>query len=294
MTLSRSARFLRVLLLGLVAIMHPSAIAAEEGQYEVIISWRHERLLEEVKTEPSGLIAIPAVLYYWNDEKVGKDRDGLAAIYDRLVTFKGTSVLIKHRPREWSNRLSDPFDSDTLQLFNNLFRKRNLRLSIEYVDDTRDNIGVSKDNPFRTPETFAAAIEPPSSPAGGSESAVITWRWDVIADGGMPLTPGGPRYFLDGKEIGFGEEGVTKLLAGFHAYRGKSIRVVSTPARINAQGPIFMNLPPIFDEDWPRFVQAARASDVTLIVTREHPATAKPGDPQQGKGDASGDPEPSR
>ncbi|MCW1926234.1 hypothetical protein OKA05_26995 [Luteolibacter arcticus] len=292
MTLSRSARFLLVLLFGLLAILQPSAISAEEGQHDVVISWRHERLFEDA--EPSSRVAIPAVLYYWNDEKVGKDRDGLAAIYDRLVTFKGNSVLIKHRPREWSKSLSDPFDSDTLQHFNNLFRKRNLRLSIEYVDDKRDNVAVSEDNPFWTPQAFAAPSEIPSSPVGGDESAVITWRWNVKAEGGMPLTPAGPRYFLDGKEIGASEEGVTRLIARLHAYRGKTIRVVSAPAKINEQGPTFTNLPPIFGEEWPRFVQAATASEVTLIVSHKHPASAKSGEQEQGKGDASGDAEPPR
>ena len=104
-----------------------------------------------------GTVAIPRVLYYWNDRYVGFGRDGLAEIYDLLTRFEGKSILFRNRASEKTTHLDDPLTGEIFQHFSTLLRKRDVVFAIEYRDDKRDVVLPPWKNPFRDPQTPAKA-----------------------------------------------------------------------------------------------------------------------------------------
>ena len=156
---NRRSRLGRVTLIAacLITVVLVRVLHASDQAYDVVISWRHERLFDEPEKLPNeqGAVAIPRVLYYWNDRYLGFDRQGLAEIYVQLIRFKGKSILFRNRPREKSTNLDDPMTGEVFQHFSKLLRKRDVVFAIEYRDDKRDVVLLPWKNPFRQPQAPA-------------------------------------------------------------------------------------------------------------------------------------------
>jgi hypothetical protein len=115
----------------------------------------------------------------------------------------------------------------------------------------------------------------------------VAWRWEVSAQGGMPLAPIGPEFFIDGKKLGSGEKGLTALISSLREYRHQKIQISTWPEK-NPKGPTFVGLPPLLSDDWGRLIEAAQREQVTIVIDHKRPETneaavhAEPNQAEQG------------
>lgn len=92
--------------------------------------------------------------YYWNGEKVGRDLDGLAGLYERIKRFKGDSIVLHIRspdpkPKGMGWRMN-PSIMNHLDEYENLLREKGVSFTIEC---SRHPMGVctgygTTENPF--------------------------------------------------------------------------------------------------------------------------------------------------
>lgn len=92
--------------------------------------------------------------YYWNGEKVGRDLDGLAELYERIKRFKGDSIVLHSRspnpkPKGMGWRMN-PSIMNHLDQYENLLREKGVSLTIEC---SRHPMGIvtgygTTENPF--------------------------------------------------------------------------------------------------------------------------------------------------
>ncbi|MBN8458453.1 MAG: hypothetical protein J0M04_11515 [Verrucomicrobia bacterium] len=170
-------RYFKIAILALLAIN--ALVAAAEPESDATISWRFEGI-GEVQRRISSTLAVPIIRYYWNDQFVGEERNGLAEIYDRLESFKGKSVLFIARPRkekdpgyiEGPKPIINPLeDHDAFHHIYALLRKKSLRFTIEFQDDAREpQVRSSGSNPFREPRNGSADLPDTGHPATAPES----------------------------------------------------------------------------------------------------------------------------